>query len=141
MGRNGIIFCGEAAVEAPHQSGMGFDLSDVGNCTHGRHVDDFAWLRRDVDYVAGLDFEIERNARIGRGRDAGKAQDEGRRAIARHLIAAVEQLHLGGASAGGMNGEVPQDLLAQMLGDVGRAHPPRGAEEAQPDAPAEAQAL
>src|SRR5438105_11275822 len=74
-----------------------------------------------VDDVTGLDLEIERNSRIGRGLYAGEPEHKCGRSIADKFGWAVEQFDLGGAGAGGRDGEVAQDLLAQVLGDVGSA--------------------
>jgi hypothetical protein len=66
----------------------------------------------EVDDVSRFHLDIERNARSGGRLDAGEAQDEGRRVVARHFIVAVEQVHLVGAGARCVDGEMPDDLLA-----------------------------
>jgi hypothetical protein len=56
--------------------------------------------------------------------DAGKTEHEARGAVAGDCVVAVEQIDLDGAGARGCHGEGPQDLHAQVLGDMRGAQGP-----------------
>jgi hypothetical protein len=71
------------------------------------------------NYVPRLRFDIDGDARASFRFDARQAEHEAAGAVAHEFVGAVEQVDLGAAGARGMNGEVPQDLLAHVLGDVG----------------------
>lgn len=53
--------------------------------------------------------------------------------LARSRTISEAQFGLGAAGARGVDGEVPQDLLAQMLGDMGSAQGAREAFAGEPD--------
>jgi hypothetical protein len=57
----------------------------------GNYLHAAVWLVGQVDDVAGANVEIEGNARVGGGLDAGKTQDEARGAVADKFGRAVEQ--------------------------------------------------
>jgi hypothetical protein len=62
----------------------------------------------------GLDLEVERNARVAGGLDAGQSQNEGRGPIAGYLGIGIEQINFGMTGARRRNCEASFGLQSQM---------------------------
>ena len=117
-----------ATVDSTIVATVGSVFSLMGNYPQGWRCPILA----QVDDVSGPDLEVDTESGRGGWRDVGEAKHESRRPIADEL-GAVEQFDLGCAGARGMDGEMSQHFLAQMLGDVGRAEGPAEAFAGEPD--------
>lgn len=88
-------------------------VSDIGNYLHAA-----LWVVAQVDHIAGLHFDVQRDSRSGFRLDACQAEHKGAGVVADVLGCAVKQCDLGGARPRRCHRKRPYNSLPHMLGDV-----------------------
>jgi hypothetical protein len=90
-------------------------VSDMGNYLHVA-----LWVVAQVDHVAGVHFDVQRDSRSGFRLDACQAEHKGAGVVADVLECAVKQCDLGGARPRRCHRKRPYNSLPHMLAMCGR---------------------